>query len=557
MSTQPPGTAPSPSLTGRTLRRVLDAGYGTSLYRLSLRGRVPDKLRVAPQDPWPGDVTTGDELFQGRYRFAGREALAPNQPPWRLRPDDDEWMAELHAFGWLRHFRASGGDTARAHMVALIRSWIDLCGEWDAQAWSPEVLARRVVAWLDNAKFVLGGDDPIFRSAFLNSLARQVRHLARVAGGAEAGRPTLAAAYGLIYGGLCLPGEEAKLGRGETLLRRELGWQVLGDGGYVSRSPSEHLAVLRELVGLRAAYDAGNTPAPDELQNAIDRMAPMLRAFRHGDGRLALFNGGFEETVEDIDTVLAGADAKGKPQMNAPHGGYQRLSARRGAVIVDTGGPPPAPLARHAHAGTLSLEMSSGKHRIVVNCGSGADRNSEWQAAAGATAAHSTLTLADTSSAELPASGIPGRRPQVVTVERNADEAGNIWLDLSHDGYRGRFGLVHRRRLYLDASGEDLRGEDMLVAVANTADAAGALPFAVRFHLHPDVQASLVQGGTAVLLKLGGGQGWRFRCAGGNVSVDDSIYLGERGHMRRSQQIAVTGEAGADGASIRWALKKV
>ena len=60
-----------------------------------------------------------------------------------------------------------------------------------------------------------------------------------------------------------------------------------------------------------------------------------------------------------------------------------------------------------------------------------------------------------------------------------------------------------------------------------------------------------------VLLKLGGGQGWRFRCAGGQVSVDESIYLGERGHMRRSQQIVVTGEAGADGASVRWALKKV
>lgn len=532
-----------------TWQRLMGVGYASSLYRMTLRGRVPDRLAAEPEDPWPGDPAIGNALFQGRYRFVGREARAPNQPPWRLLPHDGAWTRELHSFEWLRHFAAASGPTAQQHARRLLRSWIDLADSWDAVSWAPDVVGRRVVAWVSHGAFLLRDAEPGFRSAVFNSLARQLRHLGRTARSANPGRGSLQAAAGLIIGALCLPGEAARAERGLALLRRELAWQILPDGGHVSRSPGLQFAILRDLIGLRHALSATEQDSPVELQTAIDRMAPMLRAFRAVDGGLVLFNGSYEESAERIDVTLSRADAKGKAISNASHVGYQRLAAQRSLVVVDTGSLPDMAFREFAYSGCLSFEFGANRHRIVVNCGSGMERSDDWVQAARATAAHSTITIDDTNSAAMTRHGGSARGPGKVTVTRDED-TGSIWLDAAHDGYVANFGVTHRRRLFLDASGEDLRGEDVLSGPAGRR-------FAVRFQLHPDIQASMVQGGAQVLLKLPDGAGWRFRAGGGAVSLDESVYLGRRDAVRRSLQIVLTGTMQGDETTARWTFKRV
>jgi uncharacterized heparinase superfamily protein len=536
----------------RAWRRLREAGYGTALHRWWLRGRAPEQLAHLPTPRWPGDPAIGNALFQGRFAFHGRSATAPNQPPWRLRPSDAGWCAALHGFDWLRHFAAVGGPAAAGHARRLIRSWIDLCGEWNQQSWDPPVLGRRLISWLDHASFVLQGSDESFRRAFLGSLARQLRHLARASEDAEPGPERLTAAVGLALAALCLPGQEGRLNRALDRLRRDLPWQVLGDGGYVTRSPSDQLTVLRDLIDLRDELLAAGREPPPALLNAIDRAVPVLRALRHGDGGLALFNGGFEEDAGLVDLALSRSGVKARPLEAAPHVGFQRLGARRATVIVDAGPPPPGALALQAHAAPLAFELSVGKERLVVNCGSGRDRLGDWPTVARATAAHSTLVLDDRNAVELEAP-----RPVRVEARREQDEAGSLWLELSHDGYRGRFGAIHRRRLYLDAEGEDLRGEDTLEI--DTPDRLAGREVAVRFHLHPAVGASLVQGGAAVLLRLPSGKGWRFRGAGGLLALEESIYLGDPAEIRRSQQIVMRAQVNGQGAAptFKWALQKV
>ena len=102
----------------------------------------------------------------------------------------------------------------------------------------------------------------------------------------------LSAVRGLAFGGLCLPGCEKALGQALRLLDRELPPQVLPDGGHIERNPERHMLVLRHLIDIRTVLRAARHEVPEVLQHAIDRMAPVLRFFRHGDGGLALFNGG-------------------------------------------------------------------------------------------------------------------------------------------------------------------------------------------------------------------------------------------------------------------------
>ncbi|MBC8241381.1 MAG: heparinase II/III family protein [Alphaproteobacteria bacterium] len=540
-------------------RRLKNAGYRTRLYRYALERRHIEQLDFLPQDPWPGDPSVADALFRGQYRFAGREANAPNQPPWRLRPDDHEWLAELHGFEWLRHFGESGGETALAYARRLVRSWIDLCRDVDPITWSPGVLGQRITAWLGQGRFLLQGADTEFADAFLGSLTAQWLHLHRTAGDARFGAEQLSALLGLVYGAMALPGEDGEAMKGDGKMQGLLAHQNVKGDGFNSGRPSDMRAVLRRQIAVRGAVGDSGRPVPDWLHTAIGRMAPLLQGLRHGDGGLALFNGGFEENPDSVETTLVRAGVKGKALLSATQSGFQRMTAGSAVLLTDTGAPPAGEWGRYAHAGGGGFELSIGKRRLIVNCGSGRQRSAEWREAARATAAHSTLQFNNANAWPIISDGSFGPNPTRLHCRRHEDEVGNTWLELHHDGYRQRFGATHRRRLYLDASGGDVRGEDRLDASGppgpdmETAERS----VAVRFHLHPDVQASAVQGGSAVLLRLGGGQGWRFRAGGAEIAMAESVYLGRSGRIRRSQQIVLSATFRPDGNVIKWAFRQV
>ena len=295
-----------------------------------------------------------------------------------------------------------------------------------------------------------------------------------------------------------------------------------------------------------ALLQAGQTQPPAALSNAIERMAPALRVLRHGDGGLALFNGSREESGALVDLVLTQAGRGGRGPSALTDGGFHRLQAGRSVLIVDCGAPPPHGVDRYAHAGTLAMELSIGRDRMIVNCGAFPAGPPVWRDAARATAAHSTLVIADHNSSELRPDGL-GRRPVDVKAQRQ-EANGAHWLEAHHDGWLKPFGAIHRRRLYVSESGEDIRGEDVI-------EAAQPQPFTLRFHLHPDVQASMQQDGEAVLLRLRSGGGWRLRADHARLSLEESIYLGGA-EPRRTEQVVLVGRA--DGPQqVKWAISKV
>jgi uncharacterized heparinase superfamily protein len=329
-------------------------------------------------------------------------------------------------------------------------------------------------------------------------------------------------------------------------LPQELARQILPDGCHAERSPAAQLSALQDLTEIRALLQTSQTPPVPALAAAIDRMAPALRLLRHGDGGLALFNGSKEASDALVTLVLNQAGRSGRSPGSLTEGGFHRMQAGRSVLIVDCGAPPPPGVDRHAHAGTLSMELSIGRDRLIVNCGAFSAGPPKWRDAARATAAHSTMVIADTNSSELKADGL-GRRPVAVAAQRQ-EAAGAHWLDASHDGWLKPFGAIYRRRLYMAESGEDIRGEDLI-------EAAEPQPFTLRFHLHPDVQANLQQDGITVLLRLRSGSFWRLRADGARLTLEESIYLGGL-EPRRSEQVVLTGFA--DGPQqVKWALSKV
>jgi uncharacterized heparinase superfamily protein len=321
---------------------------------------------------------------------------------------------------------------------------------------------------------------------------------------------------------------------------------VLPDGSHCERSPALLMSALQDLTEIRALLQAAQAQPPTALGSAIERMAMALRVLRHGDGGLALFNGSKEENAALVDLVLTQAGRGGRAPNALNDGGFHRLQAGRTVLIIDCDAPAPPKIDRYAHAGALSFELSVGRDRMIVNLGAAPAAGNEWRDATRATAAHSTLVIADTSSSELRPEGL-GRRPENVEVQRQ-EANGAHWLEASHDGWLKPLGAIHRRRLYVAESGEDIRGEDAV-------EGESPQPYTVRFHLHPDVTASLQQDGEAVLLRLPSGSGWRLRAEGARMTLEESLYLGGT-EPRRTEQVVLTGYQ--DGPQqVKWAITKV
>ncbi|MFI5023705.1 MAG: heparinase II/III family protein [Alphaproteobacteria bacterium] len=566
---------------GEWLERLV---FSSALYRALLFGSTPASLLATAEAP-AGDARAGGAILAGEWLLAGERLAAedpfkrapspsataslaaasanapgaapPAAPEEALGGASEPILIALHGFRWLADLAAVNSDAARERSRTLIASWIERYGEWSPLAWRADVLGRRLSAWLAFYPFFSSTSDA-FRRRFLRSTARQARHLGRLArlGGGSlgpAGHGRLEALIAYVEAAACLPGGKDRLAKPVARFLDELERQVLPDGGHYQRSPAVHLAVLDMLVRLRATLVAGRHAVPPGLQAAIDRAAPMLRFFRHGDGRLALFNHTAEESEAAIDAVLKRADAPGKPPASAPHTGFQRLEAGVSLAIMDSGPPPPPESEAYAHAGTLSFELSYGKERVIVNCGARPYATGDWLTAQRASAAHSTLVLADTNSSDFLTSGHIGRRPRHVLARREEAD-GAVLVDASHDGYEPPFGVLHRRRLYLAADGDDLRGEDRLARIRVS---HAPLAFAVRFHLHPDVQASLMQDGKSALLRTASRTGFRLDAVGGRLVIAESIYLGAASGARRSEQIVIESTLAGKEAVVKWSLKRL
>lgn len=552
-------------VAGQSLRR-LRRGLAAPLRMASVwRARAPERITIAPQDLRTTDPTIASDIYSGYFVFAGKAVNTHGESPFAIASPSEGWTRILMGFGWLRHLRAANSTLARANARALVDDWITQAGsppagdpggrQAHAAGWDAAVVARRILSWLSQSPIILDGADRDFYQRFMRSLGRQAVWLHRVLHGGLTGDARLFAAIALAELGLCAEGLNGLRKRGSKVLTDEINRQILADGGHVSRNPRLLVDLLLDLLPLRQAYAARAQEAPPALLNAIDRMMPMLRLFRHGDGALALFNGMGVTQPELLATLLAYDDASNRPVLNAPHSGYQRLEAGEALVIADTGASAPRDFSSEGHAGCLSFEFSSGPDRIIVNCGA-ADRNRPvLREAARQTAAHSTLVLADTSScrfasgpamsAWLEAQILAG--PRRVTVTPSAEGAG---FEATHDGYVARFGLLHRRRLGLTP--DRLDGEDELAPAANRAVPPES---ALRFHLHPAIRTAALHDNRAIVLSTPSGENWAFQ-ATAPLSLEESVLFASPDGARRTEQIVIRLAAREKGP-VRWTIRRL
>lgn len=458
------------------------------------------------------------------------------------------WRYNLHYFDDLR---AAGWQDRAAWHSDLIAAWITGNPPGQGSGWEPYPTSLRIVNWV---KWQLAGGG--LSAEALASLAVQARALVSRMEWHLLGNHLFVNAKALLFAGHFFDGPEAATWRaaGLAVLRRELDEQFLPDGGQFELSPMYHALGFEDLLDLLnlVQHFPGLLPAEvvARLRHHAGAARRWLGLLSHPDGQIAFFNDaafGIAPGNADLDRYAGRLGIPAPPPPGAVEhlaaSGYLRLAAGPAVLLADLARIGPDYLPGHAHADTLSFELSVFGQRVFVNSGTGEYGAGPERQRQRGTAAHNTVVLAGQDSSEVWGGFRVGRRaqPRDIAIETAAD--GTTTATATHDGYAHLPGRPrHRRDFSMTAT--ELRISDLILA------AAGPVPAEARFHLHPAVRLRERDG--QPVLQLPGGQILRLVLRGGRWRAEPASWHPEFGLTQATTCLVLPLAAGEATLEICW-----
>lgn len=487
---------------------------------------------------------------EGVPTYLGKTAAGPIPSSWFYADHSRLWQYNLHYFDDLNAHAA--GERLAVHQ-ALVQRWIIENPPVDGTGWEPYPTSLRIVNWI---KWSLQNEVEV--EGFAASVALQAAWLAKNIEWHLLGNHLLANGKALVFAGLYFSGPDAErwLSTGWSILSAELCEQLLEDGGHFELSPMYHSIILEDVLDV---LNAANTwpgtlqrEATDQLRDSAKKMLGWLSCMCHPDGEIALFNDSAfgisprPELLYDYAASLGITHPAPTPSEDLQFrflqsSGYVRVFDCDATLFADVGSIGPDYLPAHAHADTLSFELSLFSQRCIVDAGvSTYDATPDRQFERG-TLAHNTIAVEGQNSSEVWASFRVARRARVrqVAVHRNY---GAVTITAEHDGYMRLPGrVIHKRTWSLYEQCLTIR--DTLSG--EWTDAQGS------FLLHPRVRVE--QDGEIMICHFGAAQ-LRIEVTGADVSVADAVWSPEFGVSIATHRIIYQLQEREVTSRLSWAV---
>ena len=484
-------------------------------------------------------------LGPSQFKFLGIEHSLASTGGWNDESLQKLWLYNLHYF---EDLNAQEADNRINWHLALLQRWVHENPPPLGNGWEPYPTSLRIVNWV---KWSLAGNE--LPATCIQSLGLQARWLSKRLEIHLLGNHLFANGKALVFAGLYYEGAEANnwLNKGLQIIARELPEQVLQDGGNFERSPMYHAIFLEDVLDLLNIANTHVEAIPSTTQEqwgaVAVKMLKWLQGMSHPDGKISLFNDAAFEiaaTYQDLalyaervlpehllgfSTVDSALQALPLSLTQFLDSGYLRLQSPNAVALLDVAPIGPDYLPGHAHADTLSFELSLFGQRVIVNGGTsqyglGPERLRERQ-----TASHSTVEIDGQSSSEVWGGFRVARRAYPFDLEI-AETDNKVLVSCAHNGYRRLKGKpVHRRKWQFSES--RLVIEDCVEGQFDTAFA--------YFHLHPSVTVKVFETGSWYLL-LTGGQRAIFSVQAGDAQLVSSHYAPEVGKTLQTQCFKVT-----------------
>ena len=486
--------------------------------------RPAPPLRLLKDCEWKTPACRNASLVAPTYFRFLSEIHKLTDRGWDDPSREKLWRYNLHYFDDLN---AKHADMRSAWHRALLLRWIQENPAAVGTGWEPYPISLRIVNWI---KWVLRGNS--LPQECIQSLAVQTRWLAQRLEFHLLGNHLFANAKALVFSGLFFKGSEARnwLGKGLNILKQEVREQILPDGGHFERSTMYHSLALEDMLDLCNLTFTFADAVPSLWQPTIiswrrktTLMNRWLSAMCHPDGEISFFN---DAAVDIAPTPIELAQYAARlgfhdqptPVQNPTilaDSGYIRIDQKNIVLLLDVAPIGPNYLPAHAHADTLSFELSLFGQRFLVNSGTSCYGNSSERLRQRGTKAHNTVVINGIDSTEVWAGFRVARRAQPVDLEV-VHKNGIIMVCCSHDGYRRLPGRnIHHRKWLVHPS--SLTIEDEITGSFHDAVA--------YFYLHPEVKicSKKIEAGE-LALQLPNGEKIDFSVKGGLLSINTTSW---------------------------------
>ena len=430
------------------------------------------------------------------------------------------WLYNLHYFDDLNAI--DSGNRTEWH-DSLIQKWIEENPPGHGNGWEPYPSSLRIVNWI---KWSLLGAD--IKQDWHDSLAVQVRYLSQNLEYHILGNHLFSNAKALIYAGLYFQGIEAEkwYKTGITIFNKELQEQVLPDGGNFELSPMYHAIFLEDLLDIFNIHQAFNKQFPYDIANKITSMFDWLRAMCHPDGGVSFFNDsviGIAPNLTELENyaerLKIPLSKKIDELTHLCNSGYIRVQKGNLVALLDVAHVGPSYIPGHAHADTLSFELSLFGQRVMVNSGTSCYGVGVERLRQRGTPAHNSVVINGENSSEVWSGFRVARRAKPFDLNINKSED-RLQVSCSHDGYKRLKGSpVHTRKW--EISSNQLIVNDVITGNFQQAEA--------RYHFHPDVTIELNEVYKKGVVYLRNNNKVYFEVQSGSMCIIDSTYHPEFG----------------------------
>ena len=549
---------------GELQRAAVGSVLKSPMNRWRYGGPPVQGLLLIPQDLRTCDPSFAVEIENGYFGLAGIAMRTQGASPFALATPNTAWTRELHGFSWLRHLKAADDEVSQSYALNLFQDWASHYKYCRGIAWQPQVVARRIISWLSHSNLLLDDTDAEQHAIYLQSLTKNIRVLSGSLAQAHDGYPRLLSLVALVLAGLCIDQQDKLIEDNLKRLCFELDRQIDGQGAHISRNPDIGCSLLLDLLPMKQCFSPRHQEIPESILNTIERLLSFLKFIRLGDGALARFNGVSFTKPDILGTVMSYDESVPLKDGATAMSGYIRLQSQSSTLLMDAGELPGLAYSDSAGAGSLAFELSRGIWPIFVNCGAPNATNVNWRLQSRMTSNHNTLTIEDSSSAQLVKTPSLTQSKDrwllhgpAVTEGKPMTNASEFQVKASHDGYKNKYGIIFERFLSLDESGTVLRGEEVLRIAdqKKSGEIKSKWPFKWHFHIHPDVRVMRNENPHQVILELKNGERWLFESEIA-ADLEESLHLATIREPRKSIRIVLR-MANQNNPRTNWILRLV
>ena len=536
------------SLKKRFQDGLREKKFKSSNYNVSLGGIQPHRIYESSNIFLIQDLINHDPIILNSVRKFTTNV-------WKITNLDEDKTKKLHNFCWLP---ALNIKTEKELGCLIIDQWINNFSNYNEKYWALDVVTMRLIYWISSYEIIFKNSDLIFRSKVINNIVKQTKHLFKNISLVSSGVDKIRSLAALILVGNSFEQYEEYTQYGLKNLEDELGNFINKDGFVKSKNPEDLFWTLYFLVLIKEWLILSRKQTPAFINIYINSLGICFKFLRFSNGDLPLFNGANHINTEKFYEFLEsrGYEFEGMENIFC---GYAKIKSKKIELFMDANNPSSMLHSRNYQAGPLSFELASNGIKFICNSGSGKNLGEELSYLSSSTAAHSTVTINDTSSCIFQKNALIRKyfgnslieKHNIVKKEFKNDKE-FIQCIVAHDGYEKRFKILHERQITLFKLKNHIEGIDSLKC-KNLENKN--LSFSVRFHIHPDIRITKTMGND-ILLSSNEGEGWIFRSPQIPTKIEKNLYFGNPDNIRESSFILLEGNIENENTNIIWHLEK-